>query len=74
MKMISSSNTLKKKVSSRYNFTAIQKILELGNQCLMNLGINEPIDDVQVFTCDQFYNQFFENAFPDFNFSNLEEA
>jgi hypothetical protein len=40
----------------------------------MNLGINEPIDDVQVFTCDQFYIQFFENAFPDFNFSNLEEA
>lgn len=52
----------------------VAKILELGNECLANLGISEPIEDVQVFTCDQFYIQFFESAFPDFNFSNLAEA
>lgn len=52
----------------------VSKILELGNECLQNLGVAEPIEDVQVFTCDAFYIQFFENAFPDFNFSSLAEA
>lgn len=52
----------------------VTKILTLGNECLQNLGIAEPIEDVQVFTCDQFYIQFFEHAFPDFNFSEMAEA
>ena len=52
----------------------VGRILELGNECLQNLGVVEPIEDVQVFTCDAFYIQFFENAFPDFNFSSLAEA
>lgn len=52
----------------------ISKILLLGNECLANLGLAERIDDVQVFTCDQFYIQFFEHAFPDFNFADLAEA
>lgn len=52
----------------------IQTILELGNQVLGNLGVEEPIEDVGVFFSDQFYIQFFENAFPDIDFSSLEEA
>lgn len=41
---------------------------------LANLGVEEPIDDVAVFFSDQFYIQFFEGAFPDIDFSSLEEA
>lgn len=41
---------------------------------LGNLGVEEPIDDVQVFFTDQFYISFFEGAFPDIDFSQLEEA
>jgi hypothetical protein len=48
--------------------------LDLGNQVLANLGVEEPIDDVAVFFSDQFYIQFFEGAFPDIDFSSLEEA
>ena len=39
-----------------------------------NLGVEEPIDDVQVFFTDQFFISFFEGAFPDIDFSSLEEA
>ena len=52
----------------------IQTILELGNQVLGNLGVEDQIDDVAVFFSDQFYIQFFESAFPDIDFSSLEEA
>ena len=52
----------------------IQTILELGNQVLANLGVEEPINDVAVFFSDQFYIRFFEQAFPDIDFSSLEEA
>lgn len=46
----------------------------MGNQVLANLGVDEPITDVAVFFSDQFYIQFFEGAFPDIDFSSLEEA
>jgi hypothetical protein len=41
---------------------------------LGNLGVEDQIDDVAVFFSDQFYIQFFESAFPDIDFSSLEEA
>ena len=48
--------------------------MELGNEVLQNLGVEDQIDDVAVFFSDQFYIQFFESAFPDIDFSSLEEA
>ena len=61
-------------INSLPPFVVIQTILDLGNQVLANLGVEEPIDDVAVFFSDQFYIQFFEGAFPDIDFSSLEEA
>jgi len=61
-------------IFSNCRLLVIQTILELGNQVLANLGVEEPIDDVAVFFSDQFYIQFFEGAFPDIDFSSLEEA
>jgi hypothetical protein len=50
----------------------VATIIELGNQILGNMGVEEPIDDVSVFFTDTFYIQFFQSAFPDFDFSSLE--
>lgn len=55
-------------------YLVIQTILELGNQVLANLGVEEQINDVSVFFSDQFYIRFFEQAFPDIDFSSLDEA
>ncbi|CDW83414.1 UNKNOWN [Stylonychia lemnae] len=52
----------------------VQAILELGNEILRNLGVEERIDDLGVFFGDAFYIQFFQAAFPDIDFSNLQEA
>ena len=52
----------------------MQRILDLGNEALTNLGVEERIEDVAVFFTDAFYIQFFEAAFPNFDFGSLEEA
>ena len=38
------------------------------------MGVEEAIDDVSVFFTDTFYIQFFQSAFPDFDFSALENT
>jgi hypothetical protein len=50
----------------------VQRILDLGNEALANLGVQELIDDVNVFFTDAFYIQFFAAAFPNIDFGSLE--
>lgn len=47
-------------------------ILELGNDILRMLGVEQPVDDVGVFFNDAFYLQYFDAAFPDLDFSELQ--
>ena len=51
-----------------------QRILELGNEALQNIGYESQIADVSFFFTDSFYIQFFAAAFPNIDLSNLEEA
>ena len=71
MEVDPSQNGAKFKLTS---FVVVATIIELGNQVLANLGVEEHIDDVSVFFSDAFYIKFFESAFPDIDFSSLEEA
>jgi hypothetical protein len=47
-------------------------ILELGNDILKMLGVEEPVDDIGVFFSDAFFLQYFDAAFPDLDFSELQ--
>lgn len=38
------------------------------------MGTDQKIDDVSIFFSDQFYIQFFQHAFHDLDFGELEEA
>lgn len=47
-------------------------ILELGNDILRMLGVEKPVNDIGVFFSDAFYLQYFDAAFPDLDFSELQ--
>lgn len=47
-------------------------ILELGNDILRMLGVDKPVEDIGVFFSDAFYLQYFDAAFPEMDFSELQ--
>lgn len=47
-------------------------ILELGNDILKMLGVQQPVDDLELFFSDTFFLQYFDATFPDLDFSELQ--